>query len=95
VAEPRTPFSLTFDEFLKLDFTEIKHLYSQVHDSFKDTLESAWKKGIRHIVISNERIVKESDKIEHISDDEIKQLGQENNSACYVFSAPDFIEEST
>lgn len=89
------PFSLTFEEFLKLEFTDIKNLYSQVYDSFKDKLERAWKKGIRHIVICNDRIVKESDEIEHISDEEIKQLGQEYNSACYVFSAPDFVEEST
>ena len=90
----KDPFNLSFDEFTSLSLEEASDLLTQVYELCKNLLREAWKKGARQVVICKGEIVYESEKLEDISNEVIEQLGKKNNKACYVFSAPDEIEES-
>ncbi|MFQ5821801.1 MAG: hypothetical protein ACE5I5_17580 [Candidatus Heimdallarchaeota archaeon] len=88
------PFSLSLREFLSLGLDETKDILTRVYDLCKDLLEEAWKRGIRQAVICNGDIVFESTDIEDIPNETIEQIAKKYNKACYVFSAPDEVEES-
>lgn len=89
----RNPFSLSFEDFINLELDEANELLEKVHELCKDLLQSAWKKGVREVVICDGKIVFES--IDEITEETVTQLGKKYDKACYVFSAPDVIEESS
>ena len=90
----KDPFSLSFRDFVNLRLNEAEELLKGVYNSCKNLLEKAWKSGFRHVIICDGKIVYETSDIEDISDDVVKRVGEKYNKACYVFSAPDVVEES-
>lgn len=90
----KDPFALSFKGFVNLDLNEAEELLKKVYDSCKDLLEEAWKSGFRHAIICGGKIVYKTTDIADISDETVKRIGEERDKACYVFSAPDVVEES-
>ena len=90
----KNPFTLSFKEFVNLDLNESEELLKKVYDSFKDLLEEAWESGSRHAVICDGEIIFKTTDADDMLDDEVERLAKKYNKACYVFSAPDVIEES-
>jgi len=88
------PFSLSLREFRSLELDEVKKLLRRVYDLCEDLLEEAWENGFRQIVICDGKVIFESKDIEDIPNETIEQLAKEHDKACYVFSAPDVVEES-
>ena len=93
---PKDPFSISSEDFFSLedDPDKATELLSRAGDLCKDLLEDAWKKGIQQAVICDGTIIFESREIDGISNEKVEQLIKEYGKACYVFSAPDIIEES-
>jgi len=89
----KNPFALSFEDFINLGLIESEELLKIVHDSCKDLLKEAWRNGYRQAVICNRKIVFQTTKTDDISD-EVERLAKKYDKACYVFSAPDVIEES-
>jgi len=90
----RSPFSLSLREFRSLELDEAKELLRRVYGLCKDLLEEAWKKGFRQVVICDGKVIFESKDIEDIPNETVERLAKEYDKACYVFSAPDAVEES-
>lgn len=89
----KNPFALSFREFVSLELNESEELLRKVHDSCKDLLQEAWENGSRQAVICDGKIVFQTTDIDEISE-KVEQLAKKYNKACYVFSAPDIVEES-
>jgi len=90
----KDPFTLSFKEFINLELNESELLLQKVYTLCKDSLEEAWKDGFRHAVICGGKIVYKTADIDDILDETVKRLAEEHDKACYVFSAPDVVEES-
>jgi len=90
----KNPFALSFKDFINLGLNESEELLKIVYDSCKDLLEEAWRSGSRQAVICDGKIVFQTTDIDDISN-EVERLAKKHDKACYVFSAPDVIEEST
>lgn len=89
----KDPFALSFKEFVNLELSESEELLKKVKDSCKNLLEEAWERGSRQAIICDGKIVFQTTDTDDISD-EVERLGNKYKKACYVFSAPDIIEES-
>jgi len=90
----KDPFSLSFKEFVNLELNESEELLKKVYNSCKDLLEEAWKNGFRHAIICDGEIIHKTADIDDISEETVERLAEEHDKACYVFSAPDVVEES-
>jgi len=90
----KDPFSLSYTEFINLELNETEELLKRVYDLCKNKLEEAWKEGTQQVMICEGEIVLRSKEIDGISSEDIKRIAKEKDKACYVFSAPDFVEES-
>lgn len=91
---PQDPFSLSLRDFLSLDLDVARDLQHAVYELCRKLLGEAWERGVRHAVICDGKIVFESRDTKDISNETIEKLAQKYNKACYVFSAPDEVEES-
>ena len=91
---PQDPFSISLTDFLSLGLDEANDILTRVYDLCKDVLEEAWKRGIRQAVICDGDIVFKSTDVDDIPNETIEQIAKKYNKACYVFSAPDEVEES-
>lgn len=89
----KDPFALSFKEFINLELNESEELLKKVYESSKDLLKQAWEHGSRQAIICDGKIVFQTTGTDDISD-KVKRLAKKYNKACYVFSAPDAIEES-
>ena len=90
----RDPFALSFKEFISLELDESEELLGKVYDLCRNLLEEAWKRGAKQAVVCDGELVLESRDIDGISNQDIERLAKERDKACYVFTAPDVIEES-
>jgi|GEM_PF-6402170 len=90
----KDPFSLSFTEFISLELNETEELLKRVYDSCKYILEGAWKEGAQQVMICEGEIVLRSKEVDGIPPEDIERIAKEKDKACYVFSAPDFVEES-
>ena len=88
------PFDLSFARFEKLNPNESEELLKKAHELCIKLIKDAWSSGYRQIVLCNKKIVFKSSNEEAITGDVIKRLAKKYNKACYVFSAPDVVEES-
>jgi hypothetical protein len=87
------PFALTLDEFLNLPLDKAERMQEKAYDLCKSLLQDAWKKGLRQVVICDKKIIYSTVSREDISNDLVERLAKQHNKACYVFSAPDMVEE--
>jgi hypothetical protein len=93
-SSPLDPFSLTHNEFLSLALDDAKDLLQRVSDLCNDEIKEAWRNGSSQIVICDGKIVLESKDSKDIPNETVEQISKELDKACYVFSAPDKVEES-
>lgn len=87
------PFALTLDEFLKLSLKEAREMQKKAFDLCKRLIEESWKKGARQVVVCDRRIIYETTSNDDIPNELVEQLAKKHNKACYVFSAPDMVED--
>ncbi len=87
------PFRITLSEFLSLDLEDVERLYAIVATLCKRQLTEAWRSGAKKAVISDGTIVHTSPSEEGAPVDLVKALSQKLGRPCYVFSAPDAVEE--
>lgn len=92
---PKKPFDIKYNDFIKLNITEIKEYYKEVKLKFKEKIEKEWRDGIKQIVICKNEIVYTTKEINPIDNKKIKEISEKYDSACYVFNAPLFVEESS
>ena len=90
---PKDPFSMSLSEYLSTDLQEAKGLIKQVYEIIKEELDIAWSEGYRNVIISNGKIVYKDKELKDISSKRVEEISKELNKACFVFSAPDIIEE--
>jgi hypothetical protein len=90
----KNPFDLSFEEFQNLSLNESEELVKIVYELCKDLIRDAWVSGYRQIVICDRKIIYQTLDDEPIAVEKIKKLAKEHDKACYVFSAPDIVEES-
>jgi hypothetical protein len=88
------PFTISFDQFSKLNFADASRLQDAVYEKFSEKLQSYWRRGVRQVVVCDEDIVYETDSIIDIPNEKALSYGKEKNKAVYVFTAPDLVEES-
>jgi hypothetical protein len=88
------PFSISFDQFLKLDYRQSRALQAIVSEKFGPTLEHLWKSGVRQAVVCGNQIVMKTASFEDVPPEEAMKLAKQFDRACFVFSAPDLVEES-
>jgi len=88
------PFSLSLEEFRGLKSNKVKELLREVYDLCRNLLEEAWERGVQHVIICDGKVVYESRENQDISNKTVEQLLKKHNKPCYVFSAPDIVEES-
>jgi len=88
------PFSLSFAEYSRLSYREALELQNEVCKAKSNLLNDAWRRGKRQIVICDGKIVYETESLEDIPNDKIMELAKTYDKACFVFSAPDIVEES-
>jgi hypothetical protein len=90
----KNPFDLSFEEFQGLNLNESEELVKTVYELCKDLIRDAWASGYRQVVICDRKIIYKTLEDEPITVEKIKELAKKHNKACYVFSAPDIVEES-
>jgi len=90
----KNPFDLSFSEFQGLSLNESEELVKTVYELCKDLIRDAWATGYRQIVICDRKVIYKTLDDEPIAVEKIKELAKEYDKACYVFSAPDIVEES-
>jgi len=88
------PFAISFKEFETLSPDESEKLIRAAYELNKGIIKDAWAKGNRQIILCQNKIVFKTQEDEPISSEVIEKLAKKYNSACYVFSAPDKVEES-
>jgi hypothetical protein len=91
---PRDPFSLSYEEYTRLTYEEALELQKEVQRISSSLIEDAWKRGKRQIVICDGKVVYQTANLADIPNEKIDELAKKCGKACYVFSAPDIIEES-
>ena len=91
---PQDPFNLSFTEYSRLTYREALELQNEVYRVFSNLLKDAWRSGKRQVVICDGKIIYETESLEDIPNDKIMELAKNSDKACYVFSAPDIVEES-
>lgn len=87
------PFAITLDQFLSLPLEEAEKLQKKAYEICRSHLQDAWKKGVRQVVICDNKIIYGNTSSEDISTEIVEKLAREYNKACYVFSSPDMVEE--
>jgi hypothetical protein len=90
----KDPFDISFAEFQELSLVEIEELIKMVYETCKNIINDAWASGYLQIAICDKKIIFQTQDAKPITADFVKQLAKEHNKACYVFSAPDTVEES-
>jgi hypothetical protein len=90
----RDPFDLSFKEFQELSPNESEELVKMAYELCKDLIKDAWASGYRQVVICDRKIILKTLDDDPITVDKIEGLAKEHDKACYVFSAPDVVEES-
>jgi hypothetical protein len=90
----KDPFNLSFAEFQILSLNESEELIKIVFELCKDLINDAWTNGYRQIIICDKKIIFRTELNEPISAKKVEELAKKQNKACYVFSAPDTVEES-
>lgn len=93
-SSPEDPFSLSLGDFLNLELDVVEEMLRRVSDLCKGLLEKAWGRGLQQVVICDGEIVLESRDVEGISNEAVERLAKERKKPCYVFSAPDVVEDS-
>lgn len=88
------PFYLTYNDFKSLPIDEVKNMYNIVHTIFKKELYKKWKEGYKHVIICNRKFEFLTKDYKDIDNKIVDSIAKDKNSACYVFSAPDIVEES-
>lgn len=91
----RNPFDLSFSEFLRLSPDESEEMLKKANDLCKSLIQDAWSNGYRQVILCKNEVIFKTHDDEPVSASKVKQLAKKRNSACYVFSAPDIVEEST
>lgn len=91
---PQDPFSLSFREYSSLAYEEASELQNEVYRICSDIINDAWRRGKRQVVICDRKIVYQTESIEDIPNEKVDKLARKYDKACYIFSAPDIIEES-
>jgi hypothetical protein len=88
------PFDLSLKEFLDLRLEDAKNLQIKAYKSSKKILDEAWKKGIKHVILCNGKIVYGSSENKDLSNEIVENIAKKYNKAFYVFSSSDIVEES-
>jgi hypothetical protein len=88
------PFTIPFDQFFNLDYTDASRLQDSVYQKLSAKLQSYWKRGVRQVVVCGEEIVYETESVTDITNEKALSYGKQYNKAVYVFTAPDLVEES-
>ncbi len=86
------PFGISLGEFLSLGLQETGRLHEEAGKRCKSLLHEAWKRGMKQVIICNEKVVYETDENEILST-RVKEEAEKRIMPCYAFSAPDQIEE--
>jgi len=87
------PFMISLKDFQNLSIEDAETMHKEVFKQCKELLNESWKNGTRHVIICNKKIIYTSKDLEDISNEIVEQLAEKYNKACYVFSAPDMVEE--
>lgn len=87
-------FDLSLQDFLSLELGVAEEMLRRVSRLCRGLLEEAWGRGIQQVVICEGEIISESRDVDGIPSETVEKLARGRNKACYVFSAPDVIEES-
>lgn len=87
------PFSISLADFLNLDYDKAIELQNEVSKRCAVLLKTAWEKGKRQIVICEGKIIYETEESEDIPNELVTELTNKHKKSCYVFSAPDKVEE--
>jgi hypothetical protein len=90
----KDPFSLSYEQFVNLELNEAEDLIKTVYDSCRSLIEKTWKEGYRHAVICGGKIVHKTADVKDLPEELVKKLGKKYDKACFVFSAPDIVEDS-
>jgi len=90
----KNPFDLSFNEFLRLSPDETKEMLSKAHELGEALIQDAWNCGYRQVILCQNKIVFKTKEDEPIPSGTVEKLSKKHNKACYVFSAPDIVEES-
>jgi len=90
----RDPFDLSFNEFLRLSPDESEEMLRKANNLCESLIQDAWSNGYRQVILCKSKIIFKTCDEEPISANKVEQLAKKYNSACYVFSAPDIVEES-
>ncbi|MDV3244468.1 MAG: hypothetical protein LYZ66_04745 [Nitrososphaerales archaeon] len=92
--EPPKPFDISLAEFRRLSYEVVASLQKEVRRLCSRQIEDAWKRGMRQVVIVNNKVIFETKDIEDIPNEKIRALAEEHRKPCYTFTAPDLVEES-
>ena len=90
----KNPFNVSFAEFQNLSPDESEKLLAAAYELCKGLIRNAWADGYRQIVICDGKLIYKTLDDEPVAAEKIKRLAKERGKACYVFSAPDRIEET-
>ncbi|KPV64169.1 MAG: hypothetical protein AOA65_1054 [Candidatus Bathyarchaeota archaeon BA1] len=89
------PFNIPFDRFMELSLEEHRGLQENAYNVCKPLLMEAFnRRGARHVVICDSKILYETKDPVDISAELILELLRKLQKPCYVFTSEDMVEES-
>jgi hypothetical protein len=89
------PFTIDYNQFSKLDYQQTRQMQTVVSDKFAPTLRELWKSGVRQVVVCGDRIVLKTASMDDLPNEVALNLAKQFDRACFIFCAPDVVEEST
>ena len=95
VGDKTDPFTMTFDQFVNLDYWNSRGLQEIVSKRFNSELRNLWKSGLRQALVCGDKIVLTTKSVEDIPNETALNIAKQMDRACFIFCAPDLVEEST